>query len=623
MKQLRSCVLVLTILLLYACKEETPEKKQSEDTFPKNEITLTDLSDFKQTESNWQIAGNVYADRNKELAMQSENGTGILVNLPDDNNKAHLFTQFEHVDLDIELEVMLPKGSNSGIYLMSRYEVQLFDSWGVDTPQYSDIGGIYQRWDESKPEAEKGYDGIAPKLNAAKAPGLWQSVKIVFRAPRFNSNGEKISNAVFKEVYLNGTLIQEDAEVTGPTRAAAFEDEVDSAPLMIQGDHGPIAFRNIKYKKYNGHQVSLANITLKQYPSSSDTIKDFLSQQPSQNIKTDTISYLHATERENYLLYYEGEMNIPDDGDYIFSMQLQGGGFLIVGEDTLLKADGDHTFSEKFYIKKDIKAGKYPFKFVYNKHGQWWRRSMALFVEGDKTARQPLHAPGSIFEVKPANPINILADDVITQRSFIMHKDVKRTHVISIGSPVGIHYSYDMSSGTFLQAWHGGFLNASQMWFERGEPQLAKPLGPKVEFYAGPAVAILNNDSDNWPNEIWLDKPYKHEGYSLDENGYPSFKMKVGDVSMSDKITPDTQEHKFIRNIKLGKTVENTYVKLAEGKEIEQLPDGTYAINDKEYYLTIDKSEGGNMIVRNTGSLKELLFKAEGGVSDIIYETIW
>ena len=120
MKQLRSCVLVLTILLLYACKEETPEKKQSEDTFPKNEITLTDLSDFKQTESNWQIAGNVYADRNKELAMQSENGTGILVNLPDDNNKAHLFTQFEHVDLDIELEVMLPKGSNSGIYLMSR-----------------------------------------------------------------------------------------------------------------------------------------------------------------------------------------------------------------------------------------------------------------------------------------------------------------------------------------------------------------------------------------------------------------------------------------------------------------------------------------------------------------------
>src|SRR5690606_20858767 len=139
---------------------------------------------------------------------------------PEKGKNQHLFTAFEHGDIEIELDVMMPVHSNSGLYFQGRYEIQLFDSWAVYKPQHSDMGGIYHRWDNSR--AEKGYEGHPPAINAAKAPGLWQHFKIIFHAPRFNAAGQKVNNAIFKEVWLNGVLIHENQEVTGPTRSSAF-----------------------------------------------------------------------------------------------------------------------------------------------------------------------------------------------------------------------------------------------------------------------------------------------------------------------------------------------------------------------------------------------------------------
>ena len=68
----------------------------------------------------------------------------------DDVKKTNLLTVFEHSDIELELEVMMPKGSNSGIYLQGRYEVQLFDSWGKKVPQDTDCGAIYHRWDAAR-----------------------------------------------------------------------------------------------------------------------------------------------------------------------------------------------------------------------------------------------------------------------------------------------------------------------------------------------------------------------------------------------------------------------------------------------------------------------------------------
>jgi hypothetical protein len=90
---------------------------------------------------------------------------------------------------------MMAKGSNSGIYLQGRYEVQLLDSWNVVNVKAGDNGGIYERWNDDKPEGQKGYEGHAPRQNASRAPGLWQHIKISFQAPRFNATGQKTENA--------------------------------------------------------------------------------------------------------------------------------------------------------------------------------------------------------------------------------------------------------------------------------------------------------------------------------------------------------------------------------------------------------------------------------------------
>jgi hypothetical protein len=142
-----------------------------------------------------------------------------------------LYTEQKFADCTVEVEFMVPKGSNSGVYLMGEYEVQILDSYGKKKLAYGDVGGIYNT--------------SAPRVNAAKRPGEWQKFVIDFRAPRFK-DGKKVANARFLRVTLNGTLIQEDVEVKGPTTAALTGREAPSGPLLLQGDHGPVAFRNLK-----------------------------------------------------------------------------------------------------------------------------------------------------------------------------------------------------------------------------------------------------------------------------------------------------------------------------------------------------------------------------------------
>ncbi len=149
-------------------------------------------------------------------------------------------TAADHGDVELYVEWMVGKGSNSGVYLHGLYEVQVFDSHGKPAPKYSDAGGIYHRWIN-----EKGVGGSSPRVNAARPAGEWQSFHIWFRAPRFDDSGKKTANARFLKVLHNGTLVQENVEVDGGTRAHLPIAEAPRNPLMLQGDHGPVAYRAI------------------------------------------------------------------------------------------------------------------------------------------------------------------------------------------------------------------------------------------------------------------------------------------------------------------------------------------------------------------------------------------
>ena len=90
--------------------------------------------------------------------------------------------------------------------------------------------------------------GWPPLVNASRRPGEWQSFHIWFRAPRFDSSGKKIANARFLRVLHNGQLVQKNTEVDGPTRSGLEIPEAAENPLMLQGDHGPVAYRNIYFR---------------------------------------------------------------------------------------------------------------------------------------------------------------------------------------------------------------------------------------------------------------------------------------------------------------------------------------------------------------------------------------
>lgn len=202
------------------------------------------LRGWRSPTDEWIVAQSVIPAAGDSKKFEITRGEGVLINGVK-GRAVNLISESEHGDVEAHVEFMVPKDSNSGVYFQGRYEIQILDSWGVEHPKYSDCGGIYQRWIN-----EKGFEGHAPRVNASRRPGEWQTFDVLFRAPRFDAAGKKIANARFVKVTHNGHVIHENVEVTGSTRAAVFEsDEKPTGPIMLQGDHGPVAFRNITIKR--------------------------------------------------------------------------------------------------------------------------------------------------------------------------------------------------------------------------------------------------------------------------------------------------------------------------------------------------------------------------------------
>ena len=200
------------------------------------------LAGWRKPTGSWMAAKSVALDPANASAFTIAPGEGILVNGAD-GRTVNLVTEREFGDAALHVEFCIPKHSNSGIYLMGRYEVQVYDSFGVEKDAYPGLecGGLYPRGIR-----EANVDGHSPLVNASKPAGEWQSFDIVFLAPRFDAAGKKTQCARFVKVVHNGRLIHANVDLTGPTRSSLFEDEKPAGPILLQGDHGPVAYRNVR-----------------------------------------------------------------------------------------------------------------------------------------------------------------------------------------------------------------------------------------------------------------------------------------------------------------------------------------------------------------------------------------
>lgn len=204
-----------------------------------------DLSGWKEPLGAWAVVGGVSLDPSNPKAFIAQPGEGVMLSSPA-GKSIDITSKAVHGDAEIHVEFVVPKDSNSGVYLQGRYEVQVFDSFGKAVAGEHDCGAIYQRWDPARGKGNEGYEGHPPKVNASRAPGEWQSFDITFQAPRFDAAGKKTENAKFVRVVQNGQVIHENVEVNGPTRGSKFQEEAATGPIVIQGDHGPVAYRNLR-----------------------------------------------------------------------------------------------------------------------------------------------------------------------------------------------------------------------------------------------------------------------------------------------------------------------------------------------------------------------------------------
>lgn len=204
------------------------------------------LKAWKEPTGAWADVGAVKPDPKNERFLADEPGSGVLFNGRLGRTR-NLVSRESFGDVELHLEFLVPKGSNAGVKLQGLYEVQIFDSWGVEKPTGSDCGGVYPRA-ELLPTYHHIDEGFPPKVNACKPPGEWQTLELTFRAPRFDASGKKLANARFDKVLLNGQVVQEGLEVPTPTGHAYRNRELARGPIFLQADHGPFAVRSVKVR---------------------------------------------------------------------------------------------------------------------------------------------------------------------------------------------------------------------------------------------------------------------------------------------------------------------------------------------------------------------------------------
>lgn len=211
------------------------------------------LEAFDKPATEWIIAGGADLDGPDQRKLAAKEGKGVLVNGPRGRCR-DLITKEKFTDVEVHVEFLIAKRSNSGVKLVGLYEIQILDSFGKKDLTGNDMGGIYPKA-EDKPNYHYIDKGTPPKVNASKPAGEWQTLDIVFQAARFDDAGKKTANARFVKVVLNGQLIHENAEVDAATGTAyKTKKEAASGPLLLQSDHGPVAWRNVRIRPWTAEK---------------------------------------------------------------------------------------------------------------------------------------------------------------------------------------------------------------------------------------------------------------------------------------------------------------------------------------------------------------------------------
>ena len=564
-------------------------------------VPLQDMSFWKPTNANnWRIVSKVSAALYEDDVMTTEKGAGVLANIPDAKNRANLLSTAEYGDVEVSFDFNMAKNSNSGFYLMGRYEVQLLDSWGHDKVAYGDCGGIYARRKYNPGEIL--FEGHAPRQNACLAPGLWQTMEISFKAPRFDAAGNKTANAKIVYARLNGIVVQENVELTGPTGGPISEKEAAKGPFMIQGDHGPVAFRNFQVKEVGGVAPVAGPVDYEVMYGNFREVAEFSNRKPDLVGTNNLLTWEVARKENGFALLSKMNITVTQPGKYIFTLQAGGNNRLTVNGQELLTRKWTWS-GDKRSAEITLAPGQVPVEILCYKMDDWMPPMLALWIESPDGGKGGYHALSSTLAVSPSDPIYLDAATPKVFRSFVDYSEngafKKRiVHAVNVGNPDGIHYTYDLDNGAMAQMWKGEFLNTSPMWDNRGDGS-SQSRGVQQATGDIPVITTMEGLSDT--NYVARDGAgFRSLGYDLEGEGIPVFRYQMYGSEINDRIRLEDKKG-LSRTIQFAGTPSSTplYCRLAVGTSMEMVEDNLYAMNDRSYYIRLPKGVKPQVLQQN------------------------
>lgn len=605
---------------------------------PLDTLSLQDLSAFSVSAGDWNIAGGVWGLwDSRELLVDA--GTGVLVHDGNPEASGQLATLWEHGDLVLEFEYMIAEGSDAAVLLQGRYPVRLGDSWGVRQPRVMHAGGAGTTGTAMPPGSTvSAFADRAPRVNASKAPGLWQHIRIVFEAPRRDNGGADVRPASIVEVVHNGVKVQESLRLavrrfgtdTGGVTLEDPDEELPHTRLTIRAS-GAAAFRNIRYRHFEPSEpVTLSDVRYTLFRGEFSSLEELTHAEPaSAGPAAGYVWNLFGRTADRIGLQWRGTIHIPRTGEYRFSMRFNwideipyeedsvpGLGRFVVDGNLVVDHTGDDSTATGSVV---LTEGEYPFELSYFKNRRLWRPIVFFRVEGPDLPARYLNAYRTLPEPETSYPLVPLepSGEPYVLRSFGAVDSAKITNMVSVGDPEGVHYAIDLDTAEMLRAWRGEFVDVGSMWTGRGELQVAEPRGLVITFPRrthGPKTGGSAGER------------LIFRGYSLDDKGRPTFRFAGNNgFELLDSYQPDPNGRSLRRRLAIngGSSADTLWIRVADGMDVRELRPGIFGA-DGRYFVQIFTDGVARLDMDDRGR-RELLVSVplSSRPVEIEYAVIW
>lgn len=310
--------------------------------------------------------------------------------------------------------------------------------------------------------------------------------------------------------------------------------------------------------------------------------------------------------KDNFAMLFEGDLQIPKDGQYTFYLSSDDGSKLYIDGKLLNENDGVHPPNKVVNKKIKLKKGAVAIKVEYFEAGggeelnvSWSGpgfKNKGLSTTGGKKSKKGFNGPPI-----PLEPNKVVGEAKLF-RNFIRGASSRS---IAVGYPEGTHIVFDATNLNLALMWKGKFLDAGAMWNGRGTGHM-DPQGDAVEIGKEPQVGVLASEESQFPdlsrnsNEV-RKSDLRFRGYSLDSKRYPTFKYSLKDVHFEDFFKPiDASGSGIVRTVTANaNNPENLWFRVAVNSISES---GGAFIVDNKYKVV---AEGAK--IRPYGKIQELI----------------